>query len=70
MEINGEPVVLTAANNFQQNIKAGVVNTTVHKYREGVGQTVHMTTNLYNLLVYATPKQWDAAAQEVTRYSI
>lgn len=67
MQVNDQAINLSAANDYQHSGQGKTVNVTVHKYREGLGQAVHMTTALYNFLVHATPKQWDEAVQEDLR---
>ena len=67
VQVNTNPVNLTATNDYQQSLATKNVNITVHKYRDNMGQTAHLITDLYNLLVYATPQQWDEEAQQVTR---
>lgn len=65
--IDGALVNLTAANNYEHKLEGEKVNVTVYKYRAGMGQSVHMTTDLYDLIVYVTPRQWDEEVQEVAR---
>lgn len=65
--LNGEVVNLTASNSYEQTFQNSEVNVVVHKYRQMIGQTVHLTTRLYNILIYASPRQWDEKFQEVTR---
>ena len=65
--INGSAVNFTAANNYEYHLTAGTLDLTAHKYRTELGQSVHMTTDLYNLLVYVTPRQYDQEIQQLVR---
>jgi hypothetical protein len=67
VKIDGQPVELSQDNRFLSSHQTDKVNVTVHKYRENLGQTVHMITNLYNMLVIAAPSQWSEEAQETVR---
>ena len=65
--VNDEAVNLTAANQYQETMNFPKVSFAAHKYRTSMGESVHMVTDLYNLLVYATPKQWEEDSQQVER---
>jgi len=67
VKIDGKPVDLNQDNGFQAAHQTDKVNVTVHKYREHLGNTVHLITNLYNLLVVATPKEWNEELQDSVR---
>lgn len=65
--LNGETINLSASNNYEETFQTADVLVVIHKYRELMGQTIHLTTSLYTILIYATPHQWDEEYQEVTR---
>lgn len=65
--INGEPVDLNQDNSFQAGHYTDKVNITVHKYREHLGNTAHLITNLYNMMVVATPSGWNEELKDDVR---
>ena len=68
VQVLGKAVTLTPTNKYKHMMRTEKVNITVHRYRDSIGQSVHVTTDLYNLLIYATPRQWDEREQQVLRY--
>jgi len=65
--INGKPVILTQENNFESIATFDKLNVTTHKYREGLGETVHLVSDVFDFLVYATPRAWDEETKEMNR---
>jgi hypothetical protein len=37
------------------------------QYREGLGETIHLVSDIYDFLIYATPKAFDEATQQMNR---
>ena len=49
------------------NLICGMILLLALQYQVGLGETVKLASDLYNLLVYATPKAWDEATQQMNR---
>lgn len=65
--LEGEQVVLTNENNFESSMTSPKVNVTTHKFREELGETVHVVTDIYNFMLYASPRKWDEENKVINR---
>ena len=65
--INGESVLLNQQNNYEDIQNFGRLNVTTHKFRAGLGETVHLVSDLFDFLVSAAPSAWDEETQQMNR---